>query len=97
MKNEHKEELRETPYELVDRDEDRGLRPLDVSSKKTSAEQRTSFDVHRFEIFSTWWSLVRAIARIKRLANSFRKFQKASKRKCLPPPQMNVLKVNCLS
>lgn len=54
------------------------MRPLVISSKKTSAEQHTSFGVHRFERFSTWWSLLRAIARIKRLAMSFQKFQKTS-------------------
>lgn len=54
------------------------MRTLVISSKKTSAEQHTSFGVHRFERFSTWWSLLRAIARIKRLAMSFQKFQKTS-------------------
>lgn len=78
MKKGRSEVLREAPYELVDPDEDREVRPLVISSKKTSAEQHTSFGVHRFERFSTWWSLLRAIARIIRLAMSFQKFQKTS-------------------
>lgn len=78
LKKGRSEELREAPYELVDPDEDREVRPLVISSKKTSAEQHTSFGVHRFERFSTWWSLLRAITRIKRLAMSFQKFQKTS-------------------
>lgn len=78
LKKGRSEELREAPYELVDPDEDREVRPLVISSKKTSPEQHTSFGVHRFERFSTWWSLLRAIARIKHLAMSFQKFQKTS-------------------
>lgn len=54
LKKGRSEELREAPYELVDPDEDREVRPLVISSKKTSAEQHTSFGVHRFERFSTW-------------------------------------------
>lgn len=54
LKKGRSEELREAPYELVDPNKDREVRPLLISSKKTSDEQLESFGVHRFERFSTW-------------------------------------------
>lgn len=84
MKNEGSEELREAPYESIDPNKDNEVRPLVVSFKTISAEQNILFGVHRFEICSAWLSLLRAIARIRRLDKSFRKFQKASET-CMSP------------
>ncbi|XP_061176110.1 uncharacterized protein LOC133185066 [Saccostrea echinata] len=73
LRSEHPLEHRETSYELIDPEEDKEVRPVVIVTKKTSAIQETVLVVHRFERFSTWRSLVRAIARIKRVAKSYRK------------------------
>ncbi|XP_061190337.1 uncharacterized protein LOC133198227 [Saccostrea echinata] len=72
LRSEHPLEHRKTSYELIDPEEDKEVRPVVIVTKKSSAIQETVLGIHRFERFSTWRSLVRAKARIKCVAKSYR-------------------------
>ncbi|XP_062594008.1 uncharacterized protein LOC134255490 [Saccostrea cucullata] len=95
LRSEHPLDHRETSYELLDPEEDKEVRPV-IVTKMTSASQETVIGVHRFERFSTWRSLVRAIARIKRLAKSYRKSLETRESLVTPVTTSNLLKLSCL-
>ena len=64
-------------YPLVDEDSDKEVRPV-VSSAKVSLEPRFGLGCDRFKRFSTWDSLVRAIAFLKRFVRRWKSSSKDS-------------------